>query len=298
MIPLRRFAAPVVLLAAFAVACSSGGSLVATVGGDTEITLDDVADLYEGGAVPKDEGLQNAVFALVAKAVLIDGMEADFAVVLDEALIDETYAAIIADMEARGVTPETYLGVPKAGRGMLRFNAEIGVLRDQVVAALVSDPTTIDDLFASPALITTVCASHILVETEEEALAVIGRLEAGEEFSAVADELSTDTSPGGDLGCNLASRYVLEFANAAVETELDEVTGPVETEFGWHVILVTDRSVFTREQVEADPLAFFPAEVGDAMWSDWFNLKLQEADVVVEAEYGTWSPLGITPPTE
>jgi peptidyl-prolyl cis-trans isomerase C len=85
-------------------------------------------------------------------------------------------------------------------------------------------------------------ALHILVPTEEEAKTVAKRLKAGEDFGKLADELSKDPgSKGGDLGWFTKDRMVPEFADAAFKLEPGQVSDPVKTQFGWHVIKVLDK---------------------------------------------------------
>lgn len=87
-------------------------------------------------------------------------------------------------------------------------------------------------------------ARHILVDEEEEAIAVRERLDAGEEFAVVAREVSQDPGSarnGGDLGFFAAGRMVAPFSDAAFALEPGEVSDPVETQFGWHVIKVEER---------------------------------------------------------
>jgi len=84
-------------------------------------------------------------------------------------------------------------------------------------------------------------ALHILTPTEEEAKTVEKRLKAGEDFGKLADELSKDPgSKGGDLGWFTKDRMVPEFADAAFKLKPGEVSNPVKTQFGWHVIKVLD----------------------------------------------------------
>ena len=87
-------------------------------------------------------------------------------------------------------------------------------------------------------------ARHILVETEEEANAVLKRLDAGEKFEDVAKEVSTGPSGerGGDLGYFTKDRMVPEFSDVAFTLQPGEVSQPVKTQFGWHIIKVEDRS--------------------------------------------------------
>lgn len=85
-------------------------------------------------------------------------------------------------------------------------------------------------------------AAHILVETEEEALSVIEELEGGADFGELAAERSTGPSGpnGGDLGWFGMGMMVPEFEAAVVELEVGQVSPPVQTQFGWHVIILND----------------------------------------------------------
>jgi len=85
-------------------------------------------------------------------------------------------------------------------------------------------------------------ASHILVETEEEALAVIARLDDGADFATTAQEVSTGPSgpSGGELGWFGMGMMVAEFEAAVAELEVGAISAPVQTQFGWHVIKLND----------------------------------------------------------
>ena len=87
-------------------------------------------------------------------------------------------------------------------------------------------------------------ARHILVETEEDARAIIGELDGGADFAELAKERSTGPSGprGGDLGYFTDDQMVPEFSAAASALEPGEHSkDPVQTQFGWHVIKVEDR---------------------------------------------------------
>jgi len=84
-------------------------------------------------------------------------------------------------------------------------------------------------------------ASHILVPTEEEAKAALKRVKGGEDFAKVADEVSKDPgSKGGDLGWFTKDRMVPEFADAAFKLQKGQISDPVKSQFGWHIIKVED----------------------------------------------------------
>jgi peptidyl-prolyl cis-trans isomerase C len=85
-------------------------------------------------------------------------------------------------------------------------------------------------------------ASHILVKKEEEAKEIIVRIEAGEEFAAIARQSSLCPSgqTGGDLGWFGKGVMVPDFEKACFSAEKGTIAGPVQTQFGWHVIQVLE----------------------------------------------------------
>lgn len=87
-------------------------------------------------------------------------------------------------------------------------------------------------------------ARHILVETEEQALDIIAALEAGESFAELARAASTDTSSGangGELNWAPVTNYVKPFADAVRDAPIGETIGPVQSEFGYHIIQLRAR---------------------------------------------------------
>lgn len=98
-------------------------------------------------------------------------------------------------------------------------------------------------------------ASHILVPDEASARDALERLRRGDEFGVVARELSKDpgsAEQGGDLGYFSRGQMVPQFEEAAFTLEIGKLSDPVQSQFGWHVIQVTDkrkRPLPTYEQV-------------------------------------------------
>lgn len=89
-----------------------------------------------------------------------------------------------------------------------------------------------------------VSARHILVEEEQAAIDLIAKLEDGADFAALAQEFSTGPSgpKGGDLGYFGRGQMVPDFETAAFTLEIGTFTSaPVQTQFGWHVILLEDK---------------------------------------------------------
>ena len=85
-------------------------------------------------------------------------------------------------------------------------------------------------------------ASHILVETEEEALSLIEELNGGADFAQLAQEHSTGPSGpnGGQLGWFGEGMMVPPFEAAVMEMEAETISAPVQTQFGWHVIRLNE----------------------------------------------------------
>ena len=89
-------------------------------------------------------------------------------------------------------------------------------------------------------------ARHILLPTEEEAKAALERIKKGEDFAKVATEMSKDPAgDGGDLGWFSKDRMVPEFADAAFKLQPGQVSEPVNSQFGWHIIKVEERRMKT-----------------------------------------------------
>jgi len=89
----------------------------------------------------------------------------------------------------------------------------------------------------------TVCANHILVPTEMDAIKIKSQINNFEDFKYYAKMYSTCPSgqKGGDLGCFGKGMMVKPFEEAAFNGEIGEVSDPVKTQFGYHLIWVTKK---------------------------------------------------------
>lgn len=115
-----------------------------------------------------------------------------------------------------------------------------------------------------------ISARHILVETEEDAAAVIEEIGTGADFAEVAKDKSIGPSAGsgGDIGYFTSDQMVPEFADAAFALQPGEMTdAPVKTSFGWHVIKVEDRR-------QAPPPGF--EEIRDQLFAEMSSTAMTE----------------------
>jgi peptidyl-prolyl cis-trans isomerase C len=118
----------------------------------------------------------------------------------------------------------------EAGKAALSDTAEHAVY-DEAIKQAKSEPE--------------VHARHILVPTEEEAKTIVAQLKGGADFATLAKEKSKDpgAADGGDLGYFTKDQMVPEFADAAFKLDKGQISDPVKTQFGWHVIKVEDKRV-------------------------------------------------------
>jgi parvulin-like peptidyl-prolyl isomerase len=152
---------------------------------------------------------------------------------------------------------------------------EVRALRQAVRDALTADMTE---------MAPHVNVRHILVATEEEANDVIAALEAGESFADLARSVSTDTgsgAQGGELGWAPLTNYVKPFADAARDAEIGAIVGPVESEFGFHVIQVR-----AREDRELDEQGLENAK--NRVFDDWLQ-EQKDAETDSIQIFDVWS---------
>ena len=144
-----------------------------------------------------------------------------------------------------------------------------------------------DETFGSIEPETEYNASHILVETEEEAAALVIEIEGGADFATLAREKSTGPSGpnGGELGWFGLGRMVPPFEEAVVAMEVGTVSAPVQTQFGWHVIRLNEtrlKGAPALEEVRGDLTQSVQRDAIEAHVADL--MEAAEIDRVEEGE--------------
>lgn len=162
--------------------------------------------------------------------------------VLFKGILDQLVQQVVLEKSFEGPVPRRVeMAVENERRGLVAgeaIEAFLGtaVTEDEIKAAY-------DEKYAGAEPETEYKAAHILVETEDEAKALIEELDGGAEFAALAREHSTGPSGpnGGDLGWFGAGMMVPEFEQAVAEMEPgSHSAAPVQTQFGWHVIQLNE----------------------------------------------------------
>ncbi len=179
---------------------------------------------------------------------------------------------ILADAaEALEITPEVQLGLENERRAFLAAM----YMDDVAMADLTPEDiqAEYDAVYGSTEAAVEFNASHILLETEAEAQNMIDQLAEGADFAELAAEYSIGPSGpnGGALGWFSSGMMVPEFEAAVFDLEPGEVSAPVETQFGWHVVLLNE----TREQAPPT-LEAVSAELEEGLRRARVDARLEE----------------------
>ena len=242
-----------------------------------------------------NEDTRALLWRMVAGTALNAAHEERFGAGIPEEAVDARFAELLAAMKEVGQTPSDFL--EGANEEMIRFFASINALESETIARLSAEPAYVESLIEERIHLTTVCVRHILMPSSEALATVVARFEAGEDFAALASEASLDTTTlGGDLGCGLAYRYVSLFAIAVLEAPIGEIVSPVVTQFGFHALIVDQRSAPGDDEVRANPLAYVPEDTGRSLWVDFFNDALLGADIELPSHVGSFTLESIEPP--
>lgn len=211
----------------------TANTVIATVG-DTEITLGQM--IITRAQLPQQ-------YAELGDEVLFDG-------ILDQLIQQQVLA------DALDVVPGRVDFAIQNERRSLMAGEMINNITDGAVTDAAID-AAYQARFADAEPSTEYNASHLLVETEEDAIAAKARITAGEDFADVAREVSTGpTGPnGGNLGWFGAGQMVPEFEAATMALSVGDVSDPVKTQFGWHVVTLLEtrnKEIPTLESMRQD----------------------------------------------
>lgn len=161
---------------------------------------------------------------------------------LFEGILDQLIQQVaLSQVVEKNLTTSEALGLENQRLGYLA-----GVALERTAKAAASDEAVqklYDEKYAKAVPTKEYHAAHILVPTEDEAKAIKSQLDAGADFAAIAKEKSTDKgsgAAGGDLGWFGVGMMVKPFEDAVVALKPGETSGPVQSDFGWHIIRLAE----------------------------------------------------------
>jgi foldase protein PrsA len=278
-------AAVIVLAVLVARQNSSTTEAVAVVNGE-EITRDELFEtMYSlSGTEALDELITRELIEQEAatKEIIVSNEDIDAEI---KSIVDENFNGseeeLQSVLEYYGITMDSL-------RNDARLNLLIEKLAEQRIDTSEEKARQFfennSDLFDQPEEIE---ARHILVETEEEAVEVTARLNEGEDFAALAQEYSIDQSnkdEGGYLGYFGRGEMVEQFEIAAFNLGVGEISEPVATEFGYHIVEILDRHEEEKAVYEEVSNEVFET-MADEQMNEEINLILQELHEKAEIEY-------------
>lgn len=285
----RAVVVPILVLAGAASGCSTFSDNDAAARVDEfELSQDQLGELMIAatpGAQP-DEQLElsaDTARSLLNTWILTKILEVDLAAqgqsVSAEAIADATGAFAAQDPDGWATTPVALQDLQVEQQAAITIWSELEV------------PTPSEDELRSLYAAGTeesgfVCSAHILVDTEAEADAILDQLEGGADFAELAASESIDTGSGangGDLPCdrtiNFEGTYVPEFVEAALAAEIGEPVGPVQSQFGYHVIMLRPS-----DRVDPAELATLYADT-----TVRFQRVSEGVDIYVDPRFGTFN---------
>lgn len=181
-------------------------------------------------------------------------------------LFEENYQNYMDVLNNNGIKEKTF-------QDMVRMS----LIREELMNVLSADlPLTQEQVWVR----------HILVEDELTAIEVTDKLADGQDFAVLAAEYSSDVSNkdnGGDLGWFARGMMVLPFDEAAFALEVGEISDPVQTDFGWHIL-----QNLGKELLPIDEAAF--EEIRNEVFSEWLVERRLEYQPEVNEDWISFVP--------
>jgi parvulin-like peptidyl-prolyl isomerase len=247
--------------------------VVARVNGD-DITRAEFDRLYQqvaaqfGGTIPEDQEpeYRRMLLDMMIESLLIRQEAERLGADMSDEAVD---AGVTAMMGGTTDTAAFEQRIVEAGLTMedLRSSIKESISREFLseYAASQAEATTLPEAYS--------LLEHILVADEAVAVELRAQIEAGGDFAALATEKSTDpgsAAQGGSLGWAPTRAYVPEFRDAADKLAVGDVSDPVKSDFGWHIIRKVD------ERAAGSALADAPAELAQQIEASGTDLALEE----------------------
>lgn len=185
--------------------------------------------------------------------------------------------ALAGQLQAHGLTRADLTAL---ARRLLLFNE----VQRALATAQLTDAALRAAYEQQQASFTQIHAKHILVATRTEADRIESKV-TPDTFAELAQRFSTDTSSaanGGDLGTVSAATLDQQFARAALALQPGEISKPVQTQFGWHIIELVGSTVTPFEQAKSQLID----QQSQQIFNAWLGGALRSAAITVNPKYG------------
>lgn len=264
---MKKLLASVSLVAALAAPSFGPAYADGHASADTVLATVNGQDITVGHLIAMRQMLP-AEYQQLPDEVLFDGML--------EQLVQQQ---VLADAASENVTQSMALGLENERRAFMA-----AMYMDDVAMADLGDEelqAAYDEAYGNVEPVVEFNAAHILLEGEEDAQNILTALAEGDDFAELAAEHSIGPSGpnGGALGWFTAGMMVPEFEAAVFDLEAGEVSAPVQTQFGWHIVLLNE----TREQA-APTLDDVRAELEETIRRARVDARLEELTAAAEIE--------------
>jgi foldase protein PrsA len=293
----------VVLVAGFALgACRTAAPPAATVDDervtDEQLASDATLFRFLGalrqspcGTPAAGETEASACARFTLSNVIKEDLVKHYAAAHDVTVAPSTVTQAIAQLESSLGGPDVLAGQLQENgltRADLTTLAQRLLLFNEVQRALATSQLTDAALRAAydqqQASFTQIHARHILVATRAEADKLESKITA-DNFAELAQRFSTDTTSavsGGDLGTVSAATLDQQFAGAALALQPGEISQPVQTQSGWHIIQLVGATVTPFEHAKLQLID----EQSQQIFNEWLGGALRAADITVNPKYG------------
>jgi foldase protein PrsA len=314
-VTLRNRSRSVVLIAlalclTFLASCGSAASPAATIGGtditDTQLAHEvEIFSFLSGlnsqpcGTIDGEETQSAACARFTLSNMIQEHFVAKYAaahqIAVTDAQVTQTIQQLDSNLGKSAV--DTQLKKFHLTRNDLNSLAHrillFGDVQTSVAAERISDAELRQQYQQKILDYTTIQVDHILVKTKAEAQAAYAQVTAPgateQDFLDLAKKISIDPSAkqnSGSLGSAVAATYVPEFGVAAAVLAPGEISKPVHSQYGWHVIRMVKKDVQSFDSVKADLLRTGSTPV----FNDWMREQIQADGVDVDPKYGRFDP--------
>lgn len=275
-------------------------TVAADAGDDAGVErIDGLLDGYSGLTI--DTASMSEILGSLVEIEILSGIVSDAGEEITEAERTENRTALMAQLKEQNITDA------EPFEALVVVEIERKLLYEKVQGLASTSPEDYEAELqaayeANLGDLEELCVRLIATTDEAAAQAAYGRITAGEDFSAVATEVSIDTTSaptGGDIGCVPRNNIASVFGDAATNAQPGDLLAPADGEGSWLIVQVDDVNVPTFEEAREGLTQMVP-DTSEAAAQKLLMKAFEKADVTIDPRFGTWSPetATVVPPVD